>query len=153
MRNLNILQRRAWDELAVGQKKFMNIEIDPITQAANALLGMTSPKAPMKDLTHSITQAIFEHYEPDLRKLDFLPDFNNLVPVAFSSDNSDPVVFLHRLGRKPVGYILADIDTPITLYATQTEKDQWTFSSVSLRAHFLTAPEEPIIATGRVILL
>lgn len=154
MRNLDLLKKRAWDELAVGEKKFMNVEIDSTTSSASEKLGFSTPKAPMKDLTHAICQGIFEHYEPDLRKLDYLPDFSNPVQVAFSSaSQGSPVLFLHRTFRVPNGFIVADLDTPIVLYATASDKLLWTVGSIFLRAQFLTTPPSPIIASGRIFLV
>lgn len=153
MRNLYLLQARAWYQLAVAERGFNNVEVDPITIAASLALGFTTPKKPMQDLTECITQAVFEHYEPDLQKLDNLPDLSKSVELSFSSDSTDPIIVSHQNYRVPTGFLVLDQNKPVVLYATDADRSLWTITSFALRCAFLVVPETPETAIVRVGIL
>jgi len=95
-----------------------------------------------------------EEYEPDLRKLDYLPRFDLPVDVVFNTDEPNTqVTFFHQLLTIPRGFMVIGLEGPMVIYATSADKALWTLFTVTLRADFVNPPETPIDLTGRIVLL
>lgn len=118
--NLDRLLNRAWKEKALKKGHIDLIVSDSAIEASRKVGGPTT-KRPMKDISDSICEAIYEEFEPPLR---YLPYFEKPIQVIIPIPTTiqivvaslgtgvvtpipgTPVLVSHNLGRTPRGYIV-----------------------------------------------
>lgn len=155
--NVNRLKTTAWDQKAVQGRGHINVVIpDKIIDESRKKGGSTT-KEPMKDLTHSICEAVFEEFEPVVRDM---PVWKNIVtiqvvptiltflttapgaPVTPVPIPGTPGVGNHSLGRIPKGYIVISKSAPVIIY--DSFLPPWSPSTITIEAQSIGLIPVPI---------